>query len=76
MSEADVMRAGSAQHYIGGRFVDAASGGCFEVVNPATEEAVATAARGEAADIDRAVSAAKDAFEAGDWSRAKPSFFQ
>ncbi|MDE0272478.1 MAG: aldehyde dehydrogenase [Gammaproteobacteria bacterium] len=74
MSEADVMRAGSAQHYIGGRFVDAASGGCFEVVNPATEEAVATAARGEAADIDRAVSAAKDAFEAGDWSRAKPSF--
>ena len=74
MSEADVMRMGSAQHYIGGRFVDAASGRCFEVVNPSTEEVVASAARGDAADIDRAVTAAKDAFEAGDWSRAKPSF--
>ncbi|MDE0063367.1 MAG: aldehyde dehydrogenase [Gammaproteobacteria bacterium] len=74
MSEAVPLSADSPRHYIGGQFVDAASGGVFEVVNPATEEAVTTAARGDAADIDRAVRAAKEAFEGGDWSRAKPSF--
>ena len=74
MSEANVKLMGTQRHYIGGRFVGAGSGGTFDVVNPATEQAVAAAARGDAADVDQAVKAAKDVFDAGDWSRAKPSF--
>jgi len=62
------------QHFIGGRFVAARSGRTFEVINPATEEVTAVAARGDAADVDAAVTSAKAAFEAGEWSRAKPAF--
>ncbi len=62
------------QHYIGGRFVAAASGGTFDVINPATEAVTTTAARGDAQDIAAAVAAAKAAFDAGEWSRAKPAF--
>lgn len=62
------------QHYIGGRFVPAASGATFEVINPATEAVTTTAARGDAGDIAAAVAAAKAAFDGGEWSRAKPSF--
>jgi len=61
-------------HFINGEFVPARSGGTFEVVNPATEQLTTMAARGDAQDIEAAVKAAKDAFDAGAWSRAKPSF--
>ena len=74
MSEAAAVDSAHYRHYVGGRFVDAASGATFDVVNPATEEVVATAARGDGEDIRAAVGAAKDTFEAGDWSRARPSF--
>lgn len=62
------------EHYIGGTFVGAKSGQTFPVVNPATEEVVATAARGGGADVDAAVASAKAAFDGGEWSRAKASF--
>ena len=62
------------QHFIGGRFVDAVNGGRFEVVNPATEALTTMAARGDVADIERAVRAAKGAFDDGAWSRARPAF--
>ncbi len=74
MSEAVLMKIADQQHYIGGRFVGSASGDTFDVINPATEAVVTTAARGGAAEIDLAVRAAKEAFDGGDWSRAKPSF--
>ena len=74
MSEAAAVDSAHYRHYVGGRFVDAGSGATFDVVNPATEEVVATAARGDGEDIRAAVGAAKDTFEAGDWSRARPSF--
>ena len=74
MSEAVLLKIADQQHYIGGRFVASASGDTFDVINPATEAVVTTAARGGAADIDLAVRAAKEAFDGGDWSRAKPSF--
>lgn len=64
----------AAQHFINGTFCDAADGGTFPVVNPATEDEVATAARGRDADVDLAVAAARASFEGGEWSRAKPSF--
>jgi phenylacetaldehyde dehydrogenase len=59
--------------FIGGSWVDAASGKTFETLNPATGEVLATVAEGDAEDIDRAVRAARRAFEDGPWSRMSPS---
>ncbi|MEU8896049.1 aldehyde dehydrogenase family protein [Nocardia sp. NPDC048505] len=50
--------------YIGGRWVQPAGPGTFEVINPATEEVAGVVAAGSAADIDRAVTAARQAFPA------------
>jgi betaine-aldehyde dehydrogenase len=48
---------------IGGESVDAADGGTFDVVNPANGQIVATAPMGGRADVDRAVAAARAAFD-------------
>ncbi len=53
------------QNYIGGEWCDAASGETFDSVNPATGETIGTFPRSSAEDVDRAVVAAKAAFE--DW---------
>jgi len=63
----------SHQLYINGQWVDAASGETFETPNPATGETLATVAAGGAADIDRAVRAARRAFEEGPWPKMTPS---
>ncbi len=55
--------------FIGGEWIPAQSGKTFEVIHPATEEVVAQVAEGDAADIDLAVQAARNAFEHGEWSR-------
>ncbi|GAA3137777.1 hypothetical protein GCM10020255_013410 [Rhodococcus baikonurensis] len=57
--------------YIGGAWVDAVSGETIDSVNPATGEVLASVPRGRAEDVDRAVIAARRAFE-GPWSRFKP----
>ncbi len=57
---------------INGEWVDAASGRTFESLNPATEEVLASVARGEAEDVDRAVRAARAAFEDGAVWRTMP----
>ena len=56
------------QCFIGGEWLPAASGQTFETINPATEESIAEVAEGDAADVDRAVSAARDALEHGPWA--------
>src|SRR5262245_57527685 len=58
---------------IGGEWVDAASGKTFVTVNPATAEPLAMVAEGDAADIDRAVAAARKAFDEGAWPHEKPA---
>lgn len=58
--------------FIDGKFVDAAKGGRFKSVNPATGEALAEMSAGTAEDIDRAVASAKRAFKSGVWSRMAP----
>ncbi len=58
---------------IGGRSLPAASGETFAVENPAREQRLAEVARGGPEDIDRAVAAARRAFEEGPWSRMNPS---
>ena len=49
--------------FINGQWVDAASGKSFETPNPATGETLASVAEGDSEDIDRAVRAARTAFE-------------
>lgn len=50
------------QFYIDGKWVDPAEARDLEVINPATEKPVAVISLGTAADVDRAVAAAKRAF--------------
>jgi phenylacetaldehyde dehydrogenase len=61
------------QLFIDGEWVAAAEGRTFTTPNPATGEDLATIAEGDAEDIDRAVKAARRAFEDGPWSRMTPS---
>src|ERR1700735_1923035 len=61
------------QLFINGQWADAASGKTFETPNPATGETLARVAEGDAEDIDRAVRAARKAFDDGPWSRMTPS---
>ncbi len=59
--------------FINGQWEDAASGRSFESVNPAKGEVWATAPEGDAADVDRAVMAARTAFESGPWGNITPT---
>jgi len=58
---------------IGGRSVAAAGGATFDTLNPATGEVLAGVACCEAPDVDRAVAAARGAFDAGPWPRLAPA---
>jgi phenylacetaldehyde dehydrogenase len=58
---------------IGGKWVEAASGKTFETLNPATGEILALVAEGDREDIDRAVKAARKAFEEGPWPEMPPA---
>ena len=64
--------AAPGQLFIGGQWADAAAGKTFETPNPATGETLAWVAEGDAEDINRAVRAARAAFD-GPWSRMTPS---
>ena len=63
----------SRQLLINGKWVDAASGKTFPTYNPATGEVLANVAEGDKEDINRAVAAARAAFDTGPWSRITPS---
>lgn len=54
--------------FINGDYQDAADGARFDNINPATGQSLGTVARGTAADIDRAVAAARAAFESEAWA--------
>src|SRR5208282_5797270 len=57
------------QMLINGKWVNAASGKTFPTYNPATGEVLANVAEGDAEDINRAVAAARAAFDTGPWSK-------
>src|ERR1022692_2360874 len=59
--------------FIDGKWVEAASGKTFPTYNPATGEVLAQIAEGDREDIDRAVKAARRAFESGPWHEMTPS---
>jgi phenylacetaldehyde dehydrogenase len=58
---------------IGGKWVESASGKTFETRNPATGEVLSRVAEGDREDIDRAVKAARRAFDEGPWSETLPA---
>lgn len=58
---------------IGGKWMPAESGKTFAVQNPATGEVITQAAEGDKTDIDKAVKAARLAFESGLWPAMSPS---
>ncbi|MGH8488160.1 MAG: aldehyde dehydrogenase family protein, partial [Gammaproteobacteria bacterium] len=74
MSSAKPVESNTPRRYqllIDGKWVDAASGKTFTSPNPSTGEVFAEVAAADKADIDKAVSAARRAFE-GKWSRMSP----
>lgn len=57
---------------IDGEWVPAVSGACIEVINPASEEVIATVPAAATQDVAHAVQAARRAFESGPWPKLKP----
>jgi betaine-aldehyde dehydrogenase len=60
------------QNFIDGEFVDPVEGQTEPVLNPATGETIAQAPVSTAADVDRAVAAARRAFDEGGWAMTTP----
>ncbi len=58
---------------IGGQWVNAISGKRTDIRNPADGELITTAAEADKEDVNRAVAAARKAFEEGPWPKMKPS---
>jgi phenylacetaldehyde dehydrogenase len=59
--------------FINNQWVDSASGKTFPVYNPATGEVLAKVAEGDREDINRAVAAARKAFDSGPWAEMTAS---
>ena len=62
-----------SQAFLDGEFAPAASGRTFATVSPRDGRELAQVARGDREDVDRAVRAARRAFERGDWALAGPA---
>jgi acyl-CoA reductase-like NAD-dependent aldehyde dehydrogenase len=60
--------AGEARMFIDGELVESESGKTFDVIDPSTGQSAGVAADGTIADMERAIAAARRAFDATDWS--------
>lgn len=60
------------QMFIGGQWSDAASGERIDAIDPATGRRIATVPAGAGPDVDRAVAAAREAFDSGPWPKMTP----
>ncbi len=67
LGQRDRLGVGTGRLFIDGSWSEASDGGTWEQGNPATNEVVTTFAVGSAADVDRAVRAARRAFDEGPW---------
>lgn len=61
------------QLYIGGEWIAPVDGGTIEVVSPHTEQVAAIVAEAREADMDKAVAAARKAFDTGPWPTMEPA---
>ena len=59
--------------YIGGELVEPAGSGVIDVINPTTEEVAGRVPEATTADVDRAVAAARNAFDNSDWRSLAPA---
>ncbi|HEX8983149.1 MAG TPA: aldehyde dehydrogenase family protein, partial [Ktedonobacterales bacterium] len=73
MTETKFLQQRPVKMLIGGQWVESASGKTFETYNPATGKVLTHVAEGDAEDINRAVAAARAAFESGPWAKMTPS---
>jgi phenylacetaldehyde dehydrogenase len=64
---------GKHQMYIDGKFTSASAGKTFAVFNPSTGEEICQVPEGDHVDVDRAVHAARRAFDSGPWHTMSPS---
>lgn len=60
---------GTKKMYINGEWVESVSGKTFDTLNPATGEVLATLYEAGPEDVDRAVEAAREAFDNGPWTK-------
>uniref|UniRef100_A0A8C7PCB9 formyltetrahydrofolate dehydrogenase n=1 Tax=Oncorhynchus mykiss TaxID=8022 RepID=A0A8C7PCB9_ONCMY len=60
------------QLFINGEFVDAEGGKTYKTINPTDGTAICDVSLAQASDVDRAVAAAKEAFEEGEWGKINP----
>ena len=70
---ATFMARGTHALLIDGQWVQAESGQTIDVVNPANEEVIAKVASAGKTDVDKAVSAARRAFDQGPWGKMRPA---
>ncbi|WP_277182817.1 aldehyde dehydrogenase family protein [Caballeronia sp. BR00000012568055] len=68
----DWIRSGGKRLLIGGEWIEALSKNTFKTVDPSTEEVLTEISEADTADIDRAVHAARQAFESDSWSGISP----
>nr|WP_205848845.1 aldehyde dehydrogenase family protein [Mycolicibacterium mucogenicum] len=61
------------QMYVDGQWVESATGRRFDTVDPATEQVITTVPHSDAEDVERAVRAARRAFEDGPWPAMTPA---
>lgn len=59
--------------FIGGEWVTPSSSSTRDLINPATEEKIMSVAMADETDVDRAVAAARKAFDEGPWPHMRPS---
>ncbi len=55
--------------FVGGEWVEPSSSATLKIISPVTEDVLMTFAEAQAADVDRAVAAAREAFDHGPWPR-------
>uniref|UniRef100_A0A8C3G823 10-formyltetrahydrofolate dehydrogenase n=1 Tax=Cyclopterus lumpus TaxID=8103 RepID=A0A8C3G823_CYCLU len=60
------------QCFINGRFEDAENGKVYDTINPTDGSVICKVSYASVGDVDRAVAAAKEAFESGPWGRMNP----
>jgi acyl-CoA reductase-like NAD-dependent aldehyde dehydrogenase len=70
---AQFLRGGPKKLFIGGRWVESASGRTFDTIDPATGEVLAKVAEAGPEDVDRAVAAARKSFDSGAWRSLPPA---